>query len=138
MLILRSCYITVQMDHGVGLFTIIDCNLVRVLLLFSLGTDVRFDSKFSCQDFQVAVLHIQIETSQISSSRLELNTTTYSFLAIKIYSCVWKDSDIGKFVEGGIVSALFEECKFLSISEDRPVSIEFNQAQLAIVRNSNI
>ena len=62
----------------------------------------------------------------------------YFFMVINIFSCVWKHSLIEKYFQGGTVSAVIENCTFVSISEDYGVGIYFVGALLVIIRNSSV
>ena len=128
-------FTSVQVDHG-GLLKIVDCSIFDVWLSIKFGQKIWFDKKYW---ITTKVLHIYMETSEVSSSVLDIHgSECYIFMAITVHSCLWKDSYISKASEGGIVNALFHNCTFVSILKETDVGIEFVGAFLVTVRNSSI
>ena len=123
------------MDHG-RLLKIIDSSMFNVWFSINFGEEMRVHDKYC---ITTTMLHIYMETNQISSSVVDIYARShYSFIAITVYNCIFKDSYISKNSEVGFVSAIFENCTFLSILKDTDVGIELVGAVLVIVRNSDM
>ena len=123
------------MDYG-GLLKIIDSSIFNVWFSIHFGDEMWLHDKYC---ITTRMLHIYMETNEISSSVVDIYARThYSFITITVYYCIFKDSYISKDSEVGFVSAIFENCNFLSILKGIDVGIEFAGAVLVIVRNSNM
>ena len=130
------------MNDGIGLFNITDCQILEYFIVVTFGSELQFDDKLSEQTTATIItttLHFSTKYSQITNSFIYVKAKKYySFMAIIVNSCIWSDSYIKKGFDGGVVSVLIENCSFMSVTKDKDIGIEFNEALQFIIRKSKI
>ena len=121
-----------------GKIQIQESSIQGVFLFIELGKPLNLGNNLITEALQASVMHLYLENSNITNTYLIVEVKTdYSFIAIRIVSCLLKDSYIWKNSQGGIVSALIEHCTLVPVFSDL-VGIDFVEAIYLIVRNSHI
>ena len=121
-----------------GKVQIQESNIQGVSIHVEFEKPLNLGNNLISEAIQASVMHLYFEKSNITDTFFTVEPKTdYSFMAIRIVSCLLEDFYIWKNVGGGIVSALIEHCTFVPVFTNVD-GIDFVEAIYLVVKNCHI